>query len=354
MLGSRFVDLLVGPHGVDRYLELVKPTWTVTEARAEVTEVRRTTPDSVTLALRANSAWRGHLPGQFVQVGVEIDGVRRTRCYSPAGVAGRRRELELTVKTHPEGLVSRYLRARARPGMVVSLSEPQGDFLLPEHRPDRVLLVSGGSGITPVISMLRTLCAEGHSGEVTFLHYAPDPERALYREELERLASAHPKLSLIRSYTRASEGELRGHFSPEHLRAAAPDFVRAEAFACGPPPLLDAVREIWAQERIERRLHVESFLPPSLGPASGVPEGRIDFAASGARVGNTGASLLEQAEAAGLSPDYGCRMGICHSCTCRKSAGTVRNLATGETSSAEEEDIQICVSAPVGDVTIEL
>ena len=74
----------------------------------------------------------------------------------------------------------------------------------------------------------------------------------------------------------------------------------------------------------------------------------------GALVPNSGRSLLEQAEHAGLSPQFGCRMGICHTCTCRKTAGSVRNLISGEVSRADEEDIQICVSAPLGDVELDL
>jgi stearoyl-CoA 9-desaturase NADPH oxidoreductase len=145
-----------------------------------------------------------------------------------------------------------------------------------------------------------------------------------------------------------------GHFSAALLAQAAPDYARAETFACGPSGLLDAVREQWAAEDLESRLHVESFVPPTLVPPSGVAEGSIHFADSRVRLDNSGASLLEQAEGAGLTPATGCRMGICHTCSCRKRAGTVKNLATGEVSSAEDEEIQICVSAPIGDVVVEL
>jgi ferredoxin-NADP reductase len=352
---TTLLDLLAGPPGVDGYLEQVRPTWTVRECRAEVTHVRRATPDSVTLSLRANRAWQGFRAGQFLQLAVEIDGVRRVRCYSPASVAGTGRELELTVKAHPEGLVSNFLVERARTGMVVGLEQAGGDFHLPDIRPQRILLISGGSGITPVMSMLRTLCAEGHSGPVTFLHFAPDPERAIYREELDRLAVEHPNVRLVRSYTRApGAGEADGHFAPAALAELEPGYADAETFACGPPALLDTVRETWAGEDIEARLHVESFVPPTLAPPSGVAEGSIHFSGSDLRLDNTGASVLEQAEAAGLTPETGCRMGICHTCTCRKTAGTVKNLSTGEVSSGEDEEIQICVSAPVGDVVIDL
>jgi ferredoxin-NADP reductase len=354
-LGFSFLDLLAGPAGVDGYLEQVKPTWSVRDCRAAITAVRHLTPDSVTLTLRANRAWEGFRAGQFIQVGVEIDGVRRTRCYSPASVAGTSKDLELTVKSHPEGLVSNFLIERARPGARLDLEQAAGDFQLPDQRPERVLLISGGSGITPVMSMLRTLCAEGHRGPVTLLHFAPDPEHSIYRKELDRIAAAHVNVRLLRSYTRVpGAGETDGHFSPAQLIQCEPDYARAETFACGPPELLDAVRETWAGDGLESRLHVESFVPPTFAPPSGAAEGSIHFAGSGLRIENSGASLLEQAEGAGLTPETGCRMGICHTCSCRKTAGTVKNLATGEVSSAEEEEIQICVSAPIGDVVVEL
>jgi stearoyl-CoA 9-desaturase NADPH oxidoreductase len=355
LLGSGLLDLLAGPAGVDGYIEQVNPAWAVHDCRAEVAAVHRMTPDSVTLALRANRNWVGFEAGQFTRVGIEIDGVRRTRCYSPASVAGVSRDIELTVKSHPEGRVSNFLIEHACPGMVLALEQAAGDFHLPTDRPEHVLLVSGGSGITPVMSMLRTLCAEGHGGVVTFLHFAPDPERALYREELEQIAAMHPNVRLVRSYTQArGAGETDGHFSEELLINCEPDYARAETFACGPPALLDAVRETWAKARAEQRLHVESFVPPTSTPPSGVAEGSIHFARSDLRLENSGASLLEQAEGAGLTPETGCRMGICHTCSCRKTVGTVKNLATGEVSSSEDEEIQICVSAPIGDVVVEL
>jgi stearoyl-CoA 9-desaturase NADPH oxidoreductase len=191
-LRSPFVDLLLGPHGVDRYLELIRPQLTVHDARAEVLDVRRQTVRSVTVTLRPNGAWQGFRAGQFTRVGVEIDGVRRTRTYSPASSQhAADGALELTVTVHPEGLVSRHLRDRLRPGQVVHLGPAEGVFVLGDLRPERLVLISGGSGITPVLSILRTLCDEGHTGEVVFVHYARTASDWLYRRELEALAAAH-------------------------------------------------------------------------------------------------------------------------------------------------------------------
>jgi stearoyl-CoA 9-desaturase NADPH oxidoreductase len=351
--GLGLLDAFAGPHGIDGYLEQVDPLLVRGEGRAEVLRVERPTSESVTLTLRPNRVWRGFQAGQFVRVSVEVDGVRHERCYSPASAEGRR-ELEITVKRHSDGLVSKFLFDRARRGMVLGLSAAEGEFRLPPRRPGSVLLIGGGSGMTPLMAILRTLLAEGYGGPLALLSYAPDPERAIYREELARLAAERPSFKLLRSYTRAPGlGELEGRFAPHHPHQADPCFAEAETFACGPPSLLDAVRGTWANG-LEHRLHVESFLPPALPPLGEAGEGAIRFEGSGVEVENSGASLLEQAEAAGLSPAYGCRMGICHTCSCRKLAGTHKNLITGEVSSAPDEQIQLCVSAALGDVAIEL
>jgi ferredoxin-NADP reductase len=354
LLGSGLLEALTSPHGVDRYLELIRPSWSLHEARAEVIDVRRQTSDSVTLRLRPNGNWQGFRTGQFVRLTVEIDGVRQTRCYSPACSEHSVDHFEITVKAHPEGRVSGFLNRDAHPGMVVGLSAAGGDFVLPPDRPGDLLLISAGSGITPVMSMLRTLCDEGHAGAVTFIHYAPTHDDVIYRSELGEIAQRHANVRLVHSYTRDAGGALSGHLCREHLVAVAPDIARAETYVCGPPGLIESARRIWAEDGIEARLHIESFLPPSRAIADDRAEGSVSFAQSGERISNNGRSLLEQAEQAGLSPQFGCRMGICHTCTCRKTAGTVRNLVSGEVSSAEEEDIQICVSVPAGDVELDL
>lgn len=349
----RLLDAIAGPHGVDGYLEQIDPLLVSGECRAEVTAVTRGA-ESVTLTLRPNRVWEGFRAGQFVNLAVEIDGVRHQRCYSPASPEGRGPRLEITVKRHRDGLVSNFLADRATVGMVVGLSAAEGDFALPPTRPRSLLLIGGGSGLTPLVAILRTLHAEGWDGSVALLHYAPDPARAIYGEELERLAAGWPRLRLLRSYTRApGRGELDGHFSPRHLPQADPCFAEAETFACGPPALLDAVRGTWANG-LEHHLHLESFVPPTLRPAGEPGEGVVRFERSGIELDNSGAPLLEQAEAAGIPAAYGCRMGICHSCSRRKLAGTHKDLVTGEVSTRPDEEIRLCVSAPLGDLVLDL
>jgi len=329
---------------VDRYTELVVPTWTQGDARAKVIAVRRQTPRSVTLTLEPNRAFTGFLTGQHLNLTVEINGRRRTRPYSPANAEGDQ-YIELTIGRHDAGLVSTYLCDHARPGMVVGLDSVGGDFVLPAQRPRRVLFVSGGSGITPVMSMLRTLRAEGFTGEVAFLHYARNATEACYADELAAMAGVR----VLHCYTRDGIGDLTGRFGAAHLAAAMPELGDDTAvYVCGPPALVDAVRAHCPNAQSE------SFVPPTFtGPAES-SGGRVTFTDTDVDVEDDGRPILEQAESAGLSPDSGCRMGVCHSCTRRKTRGAVRNLITGAVSTTEEEDVQICVSVPVGDVDVAL
>lgn len=349
------VEALATPHGIDRYLELVHPMLTVRELRAMVTEVERSTDDTVTLTLRPTRQWQGFRAGQFVQVTVEIDGVRRTRCYSPVCSEHRRDgRIQLTIKAHPEGLVSQYLHANAAPGLVLGLSPADGVFRLPDVRPDKLLFISGGSGITPVLSMLRTLCDEGYTGDIAFLHYADDPDHVSHRSDLEALAAAHPNVTLVLAYTATDVGELTGFFTGDHLTAVAPWFADAETYLCGPGPLMRSVREHYQASGLADRLHVEEFVLVTAAPDGAEATGTITFDRSQASVENSGATLLEQAESVGLNPEFGCRMGICFSCTQIKTSGCTRNIRTGETNSDPDTEIQLCINVPVGDVHLDV
>lgn len=351
VMKSPLVDLLTGPHGVDRYTELVDPTWTITEARAKVVAVHRATPRSVTLLLAPNAAAAGRVDqrcraGQHLNLTVEIAGRRHTRCYSPASPEGSDM-VELTIGRHEGGLVSEYLYRQAKPGLVVGLSTPAGDFVLPNHRPGRILFVSGGSGITPVISMLRTLRAENCDSQIGFVHYARTPEEACYRDELARTVGVR----VLHGYTRASGGDLVGHFDEQHLRAAMPN--PEVVYVCGPPALVEAVRAV-VGALTDATVESESFAPQPFLVPNDPSGGRITFRDSNIDVHDDGRTLLDQAESAGLKPQSGCRMGICHTCTRHKLNGAVRNITTGATSTSDEEDIQICISVPVGDIEINL
>ena len=350
----RVLEALATPHGVDRYLELVHPMLVRRDLRAEVTGVERPTADSITLTLRPNRRWKGFAAGQYVQLSVEIDGVLRTRCFSPCSSQHRADgRFELTVKAHEDGLVSRYLYANAQPGLVVGLTPAAGEFTLPQQRPARVLLISGGSGITPVLAMLRTLLDEDWAGEAVFLHYARGKQDVPHLAELREIAARHGNVRVVLAGTRNADGaDLTGHFEPAQLAEIAPWHADAPAFLCGPPALMAAVREHYEAKGIAELLHTEQFTLAPATPDAEDATGTIRFGDT--EVENSGATLLEQAEGAGLTPEYGCRMGICFTCTKVKTAGCTRNVRTGELHSDPDQEIQLCISVPVGDVAVEL
>ena len=355
ILGSKTLAALTSPHGVDRYLEQINPMWAATEVRARVVSVTRETSGEhpvATLTLQPTSTWRGHRAGQYVQVGVEVPGARRTtRCFSISSAeSGPGERFTLTVRAHEEGRVSKFLVRQARAGEIVHLSQAQGEFTLTESPAtpsnNHLLMISGGSGITPVMSHVRTLLRDGYDGhanrKVTFLHYARSAEDQIFALELARIAREDNGITVHLRH--GSE-----HFSAESLGELVPDFCDTDTWACGPAPMMALVTEAYGDSP---RLRTEFFKAPAA--SSGSAGGQVSFSRAGASAMNSGASLLEQAEALGLTPEFGCRMGICFSCTSRKTEGTVRNVLTGEESSLPDEDIRICVSAPVGDCTVDL
>lgn len=355
VLTSSFVKAATTPHGVDRYFEMFDPLWSTTETRAEVTDVVRKTKDSVTLTLRPNANWKGFRAGQFVKLSVEIDGIRRTRCYSPANSQFRRDgQIELTIKVDPNGLVSPWLLTNAKPGLVVQISAAQGEFYLPLPHPRSILLISGGSGITPVMSMLRTLTDKAYIGKITFLHYAFTKDDVIYQAEIDEIKAKYDGVKIVRAYTEAADGDLQGYFSKEHLLAADRHYAEAETYLCGPMPLMNAVREIFDAEGLSDKLHLEQFAAPIRTVGTDDAEGDLTFSESNTVVANSGQTLLEQAEAAGLTPEYGCRIGICFTCVRKKDSGTTQNVLNGDLCSDGDTNVKLCINKPVGDVVIAL
>ena len=365
VLRSRTLAALTSPHGVDRYLELFNPMWAAHEVRARVVSIQPEAPGVATLTLQPTDTWRGHRAGQYVQVGVDLPGSakRLTRCFSissASSVPGE--QITLTIRAHDEGQVSKYLVHEAQPGQMVHLGQAEGEFTLHESAStptnNTLLFITGGSGITPAMSILRTLLRDGYDGRagrpVVFLHYARSAADQIFADELAAISAADNGVDV-----HLRHGDHL--FSEFELRRLVPAYKNTDTWACGPAGLMQLVADahqvdISATTGTSRpasvRLRTEFFKPPTV--SSGTAEGDVTFARAGKSATNTGASILEQAEALGLTPEFGCRMGICFSCTSRKTEGTVRNVLTGAESSQPDEDIRICVSSPVGDCSVDL
>jgi ferredoxin-NADP reductase len=355
---AAIADAFAFPLKASHYVELVNPLWTTHALQARIEAVWDETKDSRTLTLRPGRNWRGHRPGQHVRLGVPIGGRHYTRTYSLSSAPERDDGcITITVKAVAGGRMSHHLVRNVKVGDYLPLGLPQGEFYIPDAQPVKPLFITAGSGITPVMSMLRSLIAQERLPDAVHIHYAPHAYDVIFGNELRELAAKHPRYCLRLVYTREL-GETRSaerHFSPAQLDELAPDWRRRECYACGPQALLDAVESHWQQAGLARHLHTERFRAPLARLDGEARGGTVQFTAAGKTVQADGATpLLRVAEDAGLNPAHGCRMGICHTCPRKLLAGQVRDLRTGAVHGEPGENVLICVSAAAGDCEIEL
>ena len=335
----------------DDYLELINPLWSTQELRGRIERVVPETPDAVSVLIRPGHEWRGHQPGQYLRIGVVVDGVHHWRAYSlttdpvrPDGLIG------ITPKRVESGVVSPYLVHRARPGDIVRLGGVEGTFVLPRPVPAKLLLISAGSGITPIMSMLRALDRDDEFTDVVHIHSARSADRVIFASDLAALGTRHADYRLHLQLT----GDA-GRVSPTDLDRLCPDWRERQTFASGPRELLDALTAHWGAEGDPQLLAMERFQPMADAPVDAGAGGRIVFAKSGLEAESDGATpILVAGEAAGAELPFGCRMGICHTCIGRLCSGEVRDLRTGEVHGTAGEMVRTCVNAPEGPVEIAL
>ena len=340
-------DRMATPLRSDDYLGLLDPLWSARSLRGRIVEVVPETEDAVTLVIEPGRGWTpGHLPGQYVGIGVQVEGRWVWRSYSITSPPQRgRHRISITVKAMPEGRLSGHLVRGVGPGTVVRLALPQGGFVLPDPPPAKVLFWTGGSGVTPVMAMLRTLDRRGTMPDVVHVVSAPSRDRCIFGDELRDLAAAHPGLRLVERYD-----DVDGVFDPAGLDEVCADWREREVWACGPAPLLAAAEAHWAAAGLADRLHVERFAVERSATAEG---GRVTFARSGRTVDADGAtSLLEAGERAGVPMPFGCRMGTCHTCVIPLAEGRARDLRNGNEYHADQ-GVQTCITAAAGDCTVD-
>lgn len=345
---------LVDPHWIDFALRHLAPTFSLTRCFARVVATRRETADMTTLELRPNGRFGGFAPGQSIPLRVRIGGVTHERCYSLTSEP-HEPTLAITVKRQASGTVSRWVADAARVGDVVEIGQAAGDFLLPPSSAVPLLFIAGGSGITPVSSLVRAALRRRGDADVVLLYYARRRADFAFAEQLTDLAARHPRFCVRFLPQTPGDGcAPAGRFSAAQLAACAPDYAQRDTFLCGPEGLTDAVTRHWADAGLTRKLRREAFVVAhDVDPAERAAVS-ISFRRSARTVESTAPTLLAVAEGAGLRPATGCRMGICRTCTCTKVSGTVRDRVTGAVDSAAGSRIRICVSEPLGPVTLDL
>jgi ferredoxin-NADP reductase len=333
------------------FLDLFAPLRAGAELRGRIEQVRAETKDAATLVIRPGADWAGHVPGQYLRIGIDVDGVRQWRAYSLTHGPRPDRRISITVKAVPDGLVSHHLVHRTHPGTLVHLEQAAGEFVLPPGG-GKFLFVTAGSGITPVIGMLRNLFPSTDEGvlrparsaayDVVVVHVAPSHPDSIFIRDLEALDAAGA-IRLVSRYD-----DVHGVLDIEELPAMVPDLAERRTFACGPSGLLDALQEFHDNKGLQ--LFTEQFRTARVEPGDGGTVGFTD----GRTVDADGATpILDAAEAAGVLMPSGCRMGICYGCVLPLREGSVRDLRNGQVTTAVPGEsgaikVQTCINAAAG------
>jgi ferredoxin-NADP reductase len=337
----KLVELATTPLLPTDYLDLIAPLRSGADLRGRIEAVLPETRDAATLVIRPGRGWKGHTPGQYVRIGVDVDGVRQWRAYSVTSDVTRTDGcFTVTVKAIPDGKVSNHLVRRAQPGTIIQLDQAAGDFVLPAQRPDKALFVTAGSGITPVMGMLRN---HPELADVVLVHSAPTADDVIFGADLRELAG-EGRIRLVEQHT-----DVDGMLDAAAVAELVPDWTERATWACGPVGMLEALEEHWESAGLENRLYTERFRPRVLITGEG---GTVAFTKNGTTLEADGATpILDAAEEAGVLMPSGCRMGICYGCVLPLREGAVRDLRNGELTIAAPGDgvlIQTCVSAAAG------
>jgi len=356
----RVVEAATTPLLPADYLDLFAPLRSGADLRGRIEEVHPETADSATIVIRPGSDWAGHVPGQYLRIGIDVDGVRHWRAYSLTHGPRRDGRISITVKAVPDGKVSTHLVREARPGTLVHLEQAAGEFVLPvpssaDPAETKLLFVTAGSGITPVIGMLRNLFPSTDAGvlrlprsahyDIVVVHVAPTEPDSIFISDLRALDDAGA-IQLVARYD-----DVHGILPVDQLADLVPDLHERTTFACGPGGLLDALEEHHRARGLD--LFTEQFRVSVVEPGEG---GTVTFASSGQTIeADGGTPILVAAEAAGVLMPSGCRMGICYGCVLPLREGAVRDLRNGEITVAvpgetgdEGIRIQTCINAAAG------
>lgn len=302
-----------------------------------VTKIFDETPNVKTFRLADPAGGKlpfNYLPGQFVTVTVAPRGLPVRRSYTIASSPTKRDYCEITVKHEEHGTVSHYLNSKVHEGELLQLTGPSGKFTFTGEEADSIVLIAGGVGVTPLMSVVRYLTDRSWKGDIFFIFGCLSEESVIFREEIEYLAKRYPNLRVtivLEKPTGASGSAYsRGFITKETLAENVPEIASRRVHICGPPPMIDAVKRILAELKVpEGNVHTEIFVgkqpvPKQLSPEELGKTAVATFARSRkTAVLTADKTILEASEEAGVNIDYSCRVGTCGICKVKLIAGNV-------------------------------
>lgn len=318
---------------------------------ARVTSIRQETVSTRSITLRANRNWSGFEAGQHCNVIAEVDGRRIARSYSLSGVAGSGRDLQITVRQEPGGKMSGYLCKQLQIGDRLELEPAFGEMTLTNTGAQHVLLLAAGSGVTPMLSLVRSLAKQASDVSVSLLYWERDEANFVAADELRAIANQHANID-VQLLTTRDGGD--GRLSPASLEHIKDLQSVGQAYACGPAGFVQTAAELCRAQNIP--LQFESFTPITAQPvaeAAAEVEVYLKRSQQWLRVNNQ-QNLLDQLEAQGVSVASGCRQGICNSCSCERRAGQTRDVLSGEADAEPGQSIRLCISRATSDIELNI
>ncbi|WP_397571895.1 2Fe-2S iron-sulfur cluster-binding protein [Schlesneria sp. T3-172] len=307
-----------------------------------------------------------YLPGQFVTVHVAPQGVPTRRSYTIASSPTSRDRIEITVKREDRGLVSQWLHDELGIGDEVEIEAPSGTFTFSGKEAESVVLIGGGVGITPLMSVLRYLTATNWTGKIYLILSFRSPRDFIFREELAELQALHANLCV--TVTMSDPGDQPwsgrvGRIDADLLASTVPDLTTQRVHVCGPAPMMETVTGALAslgvpQDQIKKEAFGTVKRDPTVKQVRSTEiAGKATFLASGVTAPvPVDATILDAADTAGVSIDNACRSGTCASCRVKLVSGQVTmDIQDGLTDQDKAEGYILACQAKVqGDVEVDI
>ncbi len=319
-----------------------------------------------------------YFPGQFLTVTMPTGEKPIRRSYTISSSPTQGYYCEMTVKREEHGAGSRYLHDTVKEGDMLEIQAPNGKFIFTGKEADGVVLISGGVGITPMMSITRALTDMGWPGDIYFVVACRDPEHLIFKSELNRMAERHPNLHLVIAMSRIDadiDGYHRGRLTKELLAKAVPDIASKWIHLCGAPPMMDGTKQMLSEMGVpSEKIHTENFGSQQKPKARAAQREKVSAAATEktaatetpaatATFQTSGKSIpflpdetiLEAAERVDVDIENSCRVGMCGVCTVKLLSGNVTmEVEDGLEPEAKEAGIILaCQAKPTGDVTVE-
>ena len=342
-----FTDSVLDSKAIDFWLQHANRLWSVHQSLGKIVDKQDTAQEMVSLKIKVNRHFKMGVAGQHHPIFVEINGRRYERTYSLTQLDDK--HVQLTVKKVAAGRVSTWLIEQAKNGDVIAFGEPYGE-MQSSASPDDVVLLAAGSGITPMYSLVHYWAQNKHllAKPVTLLYWVKTAQDAAFKAEFEAIATRYPKFKFKIFYTQAEQADARlNQADVEGVK----DLSNSQVYACGPSGFVAHAEQLFAKAKV---FYGEAF---SLSPVVNQDVGFVKLTLSRSnKVINIpkGQAILPSLEQQNIHPSFGCRMGVCNKCVCKKVEGGTKNLVNGLENTEPNTQLKICVNSAQSDLTIDL